>query len=90
MPNRRLTKDTVPVNVDAIVFWMVHDAERAATGDRRLLNSAVQRVAQTSLREMINALRCCRTCLSERKEAGDATLKEVIGAKTADWGVNQR
>ena len=49
-----LTKDTVPVNVDAIVFWMVHDAERAALEITDYV-SAVQRVAQTSLREMIGS-----------------------------------
>ena len=79
-----LTKDTVPVNVDAIVFWMVHDAERAAL-EIADYNSAVQRVAQTSLREMIGSS-VLSELLSERKEA-DATLKDVIGSKTADWGV---
>ncbi len=79
-----LTKDTVPVNVDAIVFWMVHDAERAAL-EIADYNSAVQRVAQTSLREMIGSS-LLSELLSERKTA-DATLKEVIGAKTAEWGV---
>ncbi|MGZ5927968.1 MAG: slipin family protein [Rhizomicrobium sp.] len=79
-----LTRDTVPVNVDAIVFWMVHDAERAAL-EIVDYNSAVQRVAQTSLREMIGSS-VLSELLSERKEA-DATLKGVIGAKTAEWGV---
>jgi regulator of protease activity HflC (stomatin/prohibitin superfamily) len=79
-----LTKDTVPVNVDAIVFWMVHDAERAAL-EIADYSSAVQRVAQTSLREMIGSS-VLSELLSERKEA-DATLKDVIGSKTADWGV---
>jgi regulator of protease activity HflC (stomatin/prohibitin superfamily) len=79
-----LTKDTVPVNVDAIVFWMVHDAERAAL-EIDDYSSAVQRVAQTSLREMIGSS-VLSDLLSERKEA-DATLKDVIGSKTADWGV---
>jgi regulator of protease activity HflC (stomatin/prohibitin superfamily) len=79
-----LTRDTVPVNVDAIVFWMVHDAERAAL-EIADYNSAVQRVAQTSLREMIGSS-VLSELLSERKEA-DATLKAVIGAKTAEWGV---
>jgi regulator of protease activity HflC (stomatin/prohibitin superfamily) len=79
-----LTRDTVPVNVDAIVFWMVHDAERAAL-EIVDYNSAIQRVAQTSLREMIGSSMLSEL-LSERKEA-DATLKQVIGAKTAEWGV---
>jgi regulator of protease activity HflC (stomatin/prohibitin superfamily) len=79
-----LTKDTVPVNVDAIVFWMVHDAERAAL-EIADYNSAVQRVAQTSLREMIGSS-VLSELLSERKQA-DATLKDVIGSKTVEWGV---
>ena len=79
-----LTRDTVPVNVDAIVFWMVHDAERAAL-EIADYNSAVQRVAQTSLREMIGSS-LLSELLSDRKTA-DAALKEVIGAKTAEWGV---
>ncbi len=79
-----LTKDTVPVNVDAIVFWMVHDAERAAL-EIADYSSAVQRVAQTSLREMIGSS-VLSQLLSDRKTA-DAALKEVIGAKTAEWGV---
>lgn len=61
-----LTKDTVPVNVDAVIFWHVHDAEKAALAitDYR---QAIDRVAQTSLREMIGASmlpRCCRTARS--------------------------
>src|ERR1700761_4214500 len=79
-----LTRDTVPVNVDAIVFWMVHDPERAAL-EIADYTSAVQRVAQTSLREMIGSS-VLSELLSERKTA-DATLKAVIGAKTAEWGV---
>src|SRR5262249_3482980 len=79
-----LTRDTVPVNVDAIVFWMVHDAQRAAL-EIADYNSAVQQVRQTSLLEMIGSS-LLPELLSERKDA-DATLKAVIGAKTAEWGV---
>jgi regulator of protease activity HflC (stomatin/prohibitin superfamily) len=79
-----LTKDTVPVNVDAIVFWQVHDTQRAALEivDYR---QAIGRVAQTTLRETIGSSPLA-TLLSERKTA-DAWLKEEIGRKTADWGV---
>jgi regulator of protease activity HflC (stomatin/prohibitin superfamily) len=80
-----LTKDTVPVNVDAIIFWHVHDAEKAALAitDYR---QAIDRVAQTSLREMIGSsmLACL---LSDRKDA-DEQLKIEIGAKTAPWGIS--
>ncbi len=79
-----LTKDTVPVNVDAIVFWQVHDAERAAL-EIADYGGAITRVSQTSLREMIGASPLS-ALLSERKQA-DEHLKEVIGGKIADWGV---
>src|ERR1700677_1325349 len=79
-----LTKDTVPVNVDAIVFWMVHDAQRAAL-EIVDYNSAIQRVSHTSRRCTIGAS-VLSELLSERREA-DAKLKDTIGAKTAEWGV---
>ena len=80
-----LTRDTVPTNIDAILFWQVHDPERAALeiADYR---QAILRVAQTSLREMIGASPLS-ALLSERK-AADLQLKEEIGRKTAEWGVS--
>jgi regulator of protease activity HflC (stomatin/prohibitin superfamily) len=79
-----LTKDTVPVNVDAIIFWHVHNAEMAALAitDYR---EAIDRVAQTSLREMIGSSMLA-ALLSDRKDA-DEQLKNEIGAKTAPWGI---
>jgi len=81
---RALTRDTVPVNVDAIIFWQVHDTERAALeiADYR---EAIGQVAQTSLREMIGATELA-SLLSERKKT-DELLRSEIGAKTAEWGV---
>jgi regulator of protease activity HflC (stomatin/prohibitin superfamily) len=80
-----LTKDTVPVNVDAIIFWHVHDAEKAALAITNY-REAIDRVAQTSLREMIG-MSMLTALLSERKEA-DAQLKQSIGQKTAPWGIS--
>jgi len=79
-----LTKDTVPVNIDAVVFWQVHDPERAALeiADYR---QAITRVSQTSLREMVGSS-LLSTLLSDRKQ-GDALLRQEIGRKTAEWGV---
>jgi regulator of protease activity HflC (stomatin/prohibitin superfamily) len=79
-----LTKDTVPVNIDAVVFWQVHDPERAALeiADYR---QAITRVSQTSLREMVGSSPLS-TLLSDRKQ-GDALLCQEIGRKTAEWGV---
>ena len=82
-----LTRDTVSVGVDAIVFWQVTDARAAAVNivDYR---QAIERVAQTSLREMIGATDLSRL-LSDRKTA-DEELRRVIGGKTIDWGVTVR
>ena len=80
-----LTRDTVPVNVDAVIFWHVHDAQRAALNitDYR---QAIDRVAQTSLREMIGSSHLS-ALLAERK-AADEVLRGEIAGKTADWGIS--
>ncbi len=80
-----LTRDTVPVNVDAIVFWHVHDAQAAALNITDY-KQAVDRVAQTSLREMIGSSMLSQL-LSDRKEA-DETLRTEIARKTKDWGIS--
>jgi regulator of protease activity HflC (stomatin/prohibitin superfamily) len=80
-----LTKDTVPVNVDAIIFWHVHDAEKAALAITNY-REAIDRVAQTSLREMIGSSMLA-SLLSDRKDA-DEQLKVEIGQKTAPWGIS--
>ena len=79
-----LTRDTVPVNVDAIIFWHVHNAEKAALAITNY-REAIDRVAQTSLREMIGSSMLA-ALLSDRKDA-DERLKNEIGAKTAPWGI---
>jgi regulator of protease activity HflC (stomatin/prohibitin superfamily) len=80
-----LSRDTVPVNVDAVVFWQVHDAQRAAL-EITDYRSAIERVAQTSLREMVGSSDL-HTLLSDRKQ-GDEKLRAEIGAKTGEWGVS--
>src|SRR5665213_3054749 len=80
-----LTRDTVPVNVDAIIFWHVHDAEKAALAITNY-REAIDRVAQTSLREMIGSSMLA-ALLSDRKDA-DEQLKIEIGQKTAPWGIS--
>jgi len=79
-----LTKDTVPVNVDAIIVWHVCDAQKAALSitDYR---QAIDRVAQTTLRELIGSSMLA-TLLSDRTVA-DAHLRDEIGGKTAAWGI---
>jgi regulator of protease activity HflC (stomatin/prohibitin superfamily) len=82
-----LTRDTIAVGVDAIVFWQVENAEHAAI---RIANyrEAIERVAQTSLREMIGSTVLSRL-LSDRKTADDR-LRATIGDKTITWGVAVR
>lgn len=80
-----LSKDTVPVNIDAIVFWQIHDPQRAAL-EITDYRSAIGRVAQTSLREMVGSS-LLSMLLSDRKQ-GDVLLREDISRKTAEWGVN--
>jgi regulator of protease activity HflC (stomatin/prohibitin superfamily) len=79
-----LTKDTVPVNVDAIIFWRVDNAERAALAITNY-RQAIERVAQSTLRETIGASMLA-SLLSDR-QAADAHLRDVIAAKTVDWGI---
>jgi regulator of protease activity HflC (stomatin/prohibitin superfamily) len=82
---KALSKDTVPVNIDAIVFWQIHDPERAAL-EITNYRQAIAQVAQTSLREIVGSS-LLSTLLSERKQ-GDQLLREEIGRKTAEWGVS--
>jgi regulator of protease activity HflC (stomatin/prohibitin superfamily) len=81
---KALSKDTVPVNIDAIIFWQIHDPKRAAL-EITNYRQAITQVAQTSLREMVGSS-LLSTLLSERKQ-GDQLLREEIGRKTAEWGV---
>ena len=80
-----LTRDTIAVSVDAIVFWQVTDA-RAAAINIANYREAIERVAQTSLREMIGATELSRL-LSDRQTA-DEKLRLAITEKTVSWGVS--
>src|SRR5919198_3417593 len=80
-----LTKDTVPVDVDAIIFWMVTDVQRAGL-EVADYGSAISWAAQTSLREMIGAADLA-TLLSNRK-AADEELRKTIADKISTWGIN--
>jgi regulator of protease activity HflC (stomatin/prohibitin superfamily) len=82
-----LTRDTVAVGVDAIVFWQVDNAEAAAIHIANY-REAIERVAQTSLREMIGATELSRL-LSDRQTA-DEQLRQTISQKTNSWGVVAR
>ena len=79
-----LTKDTVPVNVDAIIFWKVHNAEAAALTITNY-REAIDRISQTSLREMIGSTPLT-ILLSDRQQA-DKQLSAEIAGKTKEWGI---
>jgi len=79
-----LTRDTVPVNVDAIIFWRVHNSERAALAITNY-RQAIERVAQSTLRETIGSSMLA-ALLSDRQTA-DVHLRDVIAQKTEDWGI---
>jgi regulator of protease activity HflC (stomatin/prohibitin superfamily) len=82
-----LTRDTVPVDVDAIIFWIVNDAKRAAL-EVANYGEAISWAAQTSLREIIGAADLA-TLLTNRK-AADGELRQTIYGKTANWGIDVR
>jgi regulator of protease activity HflC (stomatin/prohibitin superfamily) len=79
-----LTADTVPVNVDAVLFWMVHDAEKAALEVQDYAR-AVAWAAQTALRDVIG-----RTTLADLLRGRDrieADLQKLIDERSNPWGV---
>src|SRR5882762_1065699 len=79
-----LTSDTVPVNVDAVLFWMVHDSEKAAL-EVQDYAQAVSWAAQTGLRDIIG-----RTSLSDLlrgRERIEAELQALIDQRSNPWGV---
>ncbi len=80
-----LTSDTVPVNVDAVLFWMVYDPEKAAleVQDYRL---AVSWAAQTALRDIIG--RTPLTVLLRGREQIEAQLQKLIDERSNPWGVS--
>ncbi|MDX1673530.1 MAG: slipin family protein [Longimicrobiales bacterium] len=79
-----LTKDTVPVDVDAIAFWVVYDAERAAL-EVQNYNEAVILAAQTALRDAIGKHDLAEL-IQSRKELGRG-LQESLDQKMHDWGI---
>ena len=84
---RTLTKDTVPVDVDAIIFWIVTDVKRAAL-EVASYGEAISWAAQTSLRETIGAAELAM--LLSNRRAADEELRATIDAKTGDWGIRVR
>ena len=79
-----LTADTVPVNVDAVLFWMVHDAEKAAL-EVQDYGRAVAWAAQTALRDIIG--RTTLTDLLRGREKIETELQKLIDERSSPWGV---
>jgi regulator of protease activity HflC (stomatin/prohibitin superfamily) len=79
-----LTCDTVPVNVDAVLFWMVYDPEKAAL-EVQDYKTAVSWAAQTALRDIIG--RTPLTVLLRGREQIEAQLQKLIDDRSNPWGV---
>src|SRR5215467_7003488 len=79
-----LTRDTVPVNVDAIVFWVVWNAEKAILEVEDFLN-AINMSAQTALRESIGRHELAQM-VTERETLG-RELQRILDEKTNPWGI---
>jgi len=81
---KTLTKDTVPTDVDAVLFWMVWDAQKAAleVADYR---TAIAWAAQTALREVIGQKQLADILVG--RAVMDAELQKIIDERTTPWGV---
>jgi regulator of protease activity HflC (stomatin/prohibitin superfamily) len=81
---KTLTKDTVPVDVDAVLFWVVWDAEKAALEVKDYV-SAISWAAQTALREIIGQSVLADILVGRAKM--DAELQKIIDERTTPWGI---
>ena len=81
---RTLTKDTVPVDVDAVLFWVVWDAAKAAL-EVEDYRAAIAWAAQTALREIIGQMDLADILVGRAKM--DAELQRIIDDRTTPWGV---
>jgi regulator of protease activity HflC (stomatin/prohibitin superfamily) len=81
---KTLTKDTVPVDVDAVLFWVVWDAEKAAL-EVENYRAAVDWAAQTALRDIIGRMMLANILVG-RSEL-DMELQQIIDERTTPWGV---
>lgn len=81
---KTLTKDTVPVDVDAVLFWLVWDAQKAAleVADYRV---AISWAAQTALREIIGQMTLADILVGRARM--DAELQKIIDERTTPWGI---
>jgi regulator of protease activity HflC (stomatin/prohibitin superfamily) len=81
---RTLTKDSVPVNVDAVLFWVVWDAEKAVL-EVEDYQTAIAWAAQTALREIIGQMDLASILVG--RTVMDAELQRIIDERTTPWGI---
>ncbi len=81
---KTLTRDTVPVNVDAVLFWVVWDANKAAL-EVKNYRVAISWAAQTALRDIIGKMDLADILVGREKI--DAELQEIIDRRTTPWGI---
>jgi len=81
---KTLTKDTVPVDVDAVLFWLVWDAEKAAL-EVEDYRAAIAWAAQTALREIIGQMELADILVGRAKM--DTDLQRIIDERTTPWGI---
>ena len=81
---KTLTKDTVPVDVDAVLFWLVWDAEKASL-EVEDYRAAIAWAAQTALREVIGQMSLADILVGRAKMDDD--LQKIIDERTAPWGI---
>jgi regulator of protease activity HflC (stomatin/prohibitin superfamily) len=81
---RTLTRDTVPVDVDAVLFWLVWDAEKAAL-EVKDYELAISWASQTALREIIGQMTLADILIGRSKM--DADLQKIIDERTTPWGI---
>jgi len=81
---KTLTKDTVPVDVDAVLFWLVWDAEKAAL-EVEDYRAAIAWAAQTALREVIGQMNLADILVGRARM--DAELQKIIDHRTTPWGI---
>jgi regulator of protease activity HflC (stomatin/prohibitin superfamily) len=81
---KTLTRDTVPVNVDAVLFWVVWDANKAAL-EVKNYRMAISWAAQTALRDIIGKMDLADILVGREKI--DADLQVIIDHRTTPWGI---
>jgi regulator of protease activity HflC (stomatin/prohibitin superfamily) len=82
---KTLTKDTVPVDVDAVLFWVIWDAQKAAL-EVQDYRTSIAWAAQTALREVIGQMTLADILVGRAKM--DAELQKIIDERTTPWGIS--